>query len=684
MEAAESSGAGRLGGAGIRLPPRCRATVVLACLTAPLCRRGDGGRRRGRRPDAGVGDRRRRARDRDPRRRDLRGRGLRGWSAAPPASWAEVDSCGQRSGPSVRSSAAASPRPLGTVAEAGFSAATSRLSAASRSGRPRSCTSVRTDVSTAAGASARTVRSTRWRACGDRLYVGGSFAQARRRRPRQPGRDRRPLRRTPRLGPQGRRPDEGRPGRGVHDRAYVRRERDLLRRRLRPRRRRAATVARRGRDRRHASPSTPVRATRTRGRRRGRREERGVSVSIVSIDPRGRALYAAGDFDDARRCGASGARRRGRADGTRPRRGTPTATGTCGRSRSLRRGLRSTSPASSPRSEGSRGAGWLRSTPASGSATLWDPGVGGAVHAIALDASAEGRRLPVASSSPSETSIAPTSPPWTRVPASATPWDVPVVGTVDVVEPRRSRRHGREAEIESVGALRRNGLAALTADGSTVTDWQPPIRGIVRALASDAQHGRVYVGGRFSLEESRTQRSLATLDVASGTLSAWGPTVNSGVWAIAPPGTARPSTWAARSRPWTGRPRQAAGARSGPATARCCPGTSVRAPSSATLSLERRGTLGRAASSRRSAASSAGVSPPSRSRAPRRRAGMPTANGNVESLAVIGETVYVAGPFTAIGGRSRKHLAALDAGDGAATRWDPAPDDVVRALAARA
>jgi hypothetical protein len=56
------------------------------------------------------------------------------------------------------------------------------------------------------------------------------------------------------------------------------------------------------------------------------------------------------------------------------------------------------------------------------------------------------------------------------------------------------------------------------------------------------------------------------------------------------------------------------------------------------------------------------------------------ANGNVESLAVIGETVYVAGPFTSIGGRSRKHLGAVDAVDGAATRWDPAPDDVVRAL----
>ena len=59
-----------------------------------------------------------------------------------------------------------------------------------------------------------------------------------------------------------------------------------------------------------------------------------------------------------------------------------------------------------------------------------------------------------------------------------------------------------------------------------------------------------------------------------------------------------------------------------------------------------------------------------------------TSNGNVEALAIVGETVYVAGSFTAIGGRSRKRLAALDAADCAATRWDPAPDDVVRALVA--
>ena len=39
------------------------------------------------------------------------------------------------------------------------------------------------------------------------------------------------------------------------------------------------------------------------------------------------------------------------------------------------------------------------------------------------------------------------------------------------------------------------------------------------------------------------------------------------------------------------------------------------------------------------------------------------------------------GAFTSIGGKSRKYLAALDPGDGSATRWDPSPDEVVHALA---
>ena len=40
-------------------------------------------------------------------------------------------------------------------------------------------------------------------------------------------------------------------------------------------------------------------------------------------------------------------------------------------------------------------------------------------------------------------------------------------------------------------------------------------------------------------------------------------------------------------------------------------------------------------------------------------------------LAVSGSTVYAGGEFTSIGGQTRNYIAALDAGTGAATDWNP-------------
>ena len=53
---------------------------------------------------------------------------------------------------------------------------------------------------------------------------------------------------------------------------------------------------------------------------------------------------------------------------------------------------------------------------------------------------------------------------------------------------------------------------------------------------------------------------------------------------------------------------------------------------------------------------------------------------DVHTLALVGETLYVGGDFESIGRRSRRYLAALNRGDGSATRLDPSPDEAVRAL----
>jgi hypothetical protein len=91
--------------------------------------------------------------------------------------------------------------------------------------------------------------------------------------------------------------------------------------------------------------------------------------------------------------------------------------------------------------------------------------VGGAVHTIALDASRKVVFFVGEFDSVGDTDRTNLAAVDTRT-GSATAWDVPVVGTVDVVARLRSGAVAVGGEIESVGALRRNGLAALTADGS--------------------------------------------------------------------------------------------------------------------------------------------------------------------------------------------------------------------------
>ena len=55
-------------------------------------------------------------------------------------------------------------------------------------------------------------------------------------------------------------------------------------------------------------------------------------------------------------------------------------------------------------------------------------------------------------------------------------------------------------------------------------------------------------------------------------------------------------------------------------------------------------------------------------------------DGRVDSLAIEGHTLHVAGTFTSIDGRPRRNLAAIDLRTGRVTSWRPNRDGVVRAL----
>ena len=59
----------------------------------------------------------------------------------------------------------------------------------------------------------------------------------------------------------------------------------------------------------------------------------------------------------------------------------------------------------------------------------------------------------------------------------------------------------------------------------------------------------------------------------------------------------------------------------------------------------------------------------------------PSADGNVHALALSGTDVYAGGEFANIGGQPRIRIAAIDAGSNSATAWDPGADGTVSAIA---
>jgi hypothetical protein len=59
---------------------------------------------------------------------------------------------------------------------------------------------------------------------------------------------------------------------------------------------------------------------------------------------------------------------------------------------------------------------------------------------------------------------------------------------------------------------------------------------------------------------------------------------------------------------------------------------------------------------------------------------IPQTNGRVIAVAYLGNTVYIGGSFTTVGGQTRNRLAAFDATTGALSAWNPSANNTVRAL----
>ncbi len=182
----------------------------------------------------------------------------------------------------------------------------------------------------------------------------------------------------------------------------------------------------------------------------------------------------------------------------------------------------------------------------------------------------------------------------------------------------------------------RNGLAAINLVTGEVTGWDPGVTGTVHALAISPDGRTVYIGGNFSQIGTTARSHLAAVEAAgNGTLLNWAPGPDGPVraLALAPDGQTLYV---------------------GGSFTTLAAGTVVRRNLAAVDAVT-------------------GVVHP----------WVADADGAVEALLLAGdERLYVGGAFSLIAGQLRPYLARLNRASGQADTWNPAPDGVVRAMAA--
>ena len=224
-----------------------------------------------------------------------------------------------------------------------------------------------------------------------------------------------------------------------------------------------------------------------------------------------------------------------------------------------------------------------------------------------------------------------------------------------------------------VGALARNRLAHIKADGTVDAAWDPKANNTVKALTVSGS--TVYVGGSFTTLGVSTRNRLAAIGT-DGTLGSWDPNANSTVNALAISGstvyaggdfstiggTTRNCLAAIDTNGTLGSWNPNAGYGS-TVMALAVSGSTVYAGGSFT-------TIGVTTRNRLAAIGTDGTL----------GTWNPNANNWVNALAVSDTTVYVGGSFTTIGGTTRNRLAAIGT-DGTLGAWDPNADATVYSLA---
>lgn len=268
------------------------------------------------------------------------------------------------------------------------------------------------------------------------------------------------------------------------------------------------------------------------------------------------------------------------------------------------------------------------------------------------------------------------------------PWDpnIPIVGKVNSLAVGATSVYlagsfGGPTSLN--GNTERNYLAAVDPSSGAVTGWNPDATAPANALAFSG--GSIGAGGTFtSLGPGVPRRNLAAFSAADGSLLPWAPEAPDGaVQAILPDGDrvfvgGRFQTIGGRVRPLLASIDAVTGIADGWLPLVGPPGGSVDTMQLVGQTLYIGGAFDQVNGTvtRNYAAAldvTTGFATPFD----------PNLNNPVTDLDVEGSTVYLAGQFTAVGGTSRNTAAAVDAGSGALLPWNPASDGSVLALAAR-
>jgi hypothetical protein len=244
----------------------------------------------------------------------------------------------------------------------------------------------------------------------------------------------------------------------------------------------------------------------------------------------------------------------------------------------------------------------------------------------------------------------------------------------------------------------RNNIAALNADGS-LSAFNPDANAPVEALAMSPDGSTLYAGGRFSVIGGLPRLALAALSAADGsarpTFSA-AVTGTTGVGVVSALALSGSTLYVGGSfNSLGGLPRTNIGAVSvglpldgigvqefdpSPSRSGCAACGSVSALAVAGSTVYAGGMFDTIGGQRRNYLAGLRASDGTAT------AFDPSPNGNIFGVTVAGSTVYASGGFRSIGGapsiggQARNYVAALDAGSGVATGFDPNPNNLVTTI----